>query len=75
MRSRSRVCVSGAPTNRLLAVLQPVRAGFFGAMDAAIDLSASFNTMPDHPAITMRTGRRQHVNRALEAVKCSSLSR
>jgi hypothetical protein len=61
--------------NCLAPVLQPVRAGFFGAMDATIDLSAGFNTMPYHPAITMRTGRRQHMNRTLEAVKGSSLSR
>ena len=52
-----------------------MRAGFFGAMDATIDLPAGFNTMPDHPAITMRTGRRQHVNSTLEAVKGSSFSR
>ena len=59
----------------LAPVFQSVRAGFFGAMDATIDLSACFNTVPDDPAITMRTCRRQHVNRTLEAVKGSSLSR
>ena len=64
-----------SPYNCLASVFQPVRAGFFGAMDATIDLSASFNTMSNHPAITMRTGRRQHMNCTLEAVKGSSLSR
>jgi len=52
-----------------------MRAGFFGAMDATVNLAAGFNAMPDHLAITMRTSRRQHVNRTLEAVKGSSLSR
>ena len=51
-----------------------MRAGFFGTMYATINPAAGFNTMPDHLAITMRTGRRQHMNRTLEAVKGSSLS-
>ena len=49
-------------------------AGFFGAMDATVNMAAGFDAVPDDPAITMRTGRRQHMNRTLEAVKGSSLS-
>jgi len=51
-----------------------MRAGFFGAMDAAINLTASFDAMTDYLAITMRTGRCQHMNRAFEAVKGPSFS-
>jgi hypothetical protein len=46
-----------------------MRAGFFGAMDTAIDLATSFDAVTDYLAITMGTGRCQHVNRAFEAVK------
>ena len=38
-------------------------------MDAAEDLSVGFNTVPDNPAVTVRTDRRQCVDRALEAVE------
>ena len=38
-------------------------------MDAAEDLSVGFNTVPDNPAVTVRTDRRQRVDRALEAVE------
>jgi len=51
-----------------------VRAGFFGAMDATINLAAGFNAVTDYLAITVGTGRRQHVNRAFETVKGPSLS-
>jgi hypothetical protein len=58
----------------LLAIFQPVRAGFFGAMDAAINLATSFNAVTDYLAITMGTGRCQQVNRTFEAVKGPSFS-
>ena len=51
-----------------------MRAGFFGAMDATINLATSFNAVTNYLAITVGTGRRQHVNRAFEAVKGPSLS-
>ncbi len=60
---------------RLLpAVLQSMHAGFFGAMDAAINLATSFDAVTDYLAITMRTGWCQHMNRAFEAVKGPSFS-
>jgi len=49
-------------------------AGFFGAMDAAINLVTSFDAVTDYLAIAVGTGRRQHVNRAFEAVKGLPLS-
>jgi len=51
-----------------------MRAGFFGAMDATINLATSFNAVADYLAITVGTGRCQHVNRAFETVKGLSLS-
>ena len=51
-----------------------MRTGFFGAMHAAINLVTSFDAVPDDLAITMRTGRRQHMNRTLEAVEGPSFS-
>jgi hypothetical protein len=63
-----------SPYNCLAAILQSVRAGFFGAMDAAINLAAGFDAVTDYLAITMGTGRRQHVNRAFEAVEGPSFS-
>jgi len=51
-----------------------MRAGFFRAMDATINLATSFNAVTDYLAITVGTGRRQHVNRAFEAVKGPSFS-
>jgi hypothetical protein len=44
-------------------------AGRTRAMNAAEDLSVGFNTVPDNPAVTMRTNRSECVNRALEAVE------
>ena len=38
-------------------------------MDAAEDLSVSFNAVPDNPAIAMRASRRQSVDGALETVE------
>ena len=58
-----------SPYNSSVAIFQSMRAGFFGAMDAAINLTASFDAVTDYLAITMGTGRCQHVNRAFEAVK------
>jgi hypothetical protein len=58
----------------LLAIFQSMRAGFFGAMDATINLATSFNAVTDYLATTVGTGRCQHVNRAFEAVKGPSLS-
>jgi hypothetical protein len=37
--------------------------------DAAKDLSVSFNTVPDNPAVAMRANRRQRVDGALETVE------
>ena len=39
------------------------------AIDAAINFSVLFDTVPDHAAIAMRTMRRQRVNRAFKAVE------
>ena len=58
-----------------IPVLQAMRAGFFCAMHAAIDLAAGLNPMADNLAITMRASRGQHVNRTLKAIKGSSLAR
>ena len=44
-------------------------AGRTRAMDAAEDLSVGFNTVPDNPAVTVWTHRRQRMDRALEAVE------
>jgi hypothetical protein len=62
-------------TSPSTAIFQPMGPGFFGAMHAAIDLPGSFDAVTDDLAITMRTGRGQHMNCTLEAVKGSSLSR
>jgi hypothetical protein len=43
-------------------------------MHAAINLTASFDAMTDDFAITMWTGRCQHVDGALEAIKGMSFS-
>src|SRR5213080_735830 len=51
-----------------------MRAGFFGAMHAAINLATSFDAVTDYFAITMGTGWCQHVNRAFEAVKGPSFT-
>jgi hypothetical protein len=60
--------------NRLFTIFQSMRTGFFGAMDAAINLATSFNAVTDHLAITVGTGGRQHVNRAFEAVERPGVS-
>jgi hypothetical protein len=44
-------------------------------MNATIDLSIGFHTVPDNSAFTMRADRRQRVDRALEAIECVMLSR
>jgi hypothetical protein len=64
-----------SPFEYLIAILQPMRTGFFGAMDATINPATSFHAVADDPAITMRTGWRQHVNRTLETVEGRSFSR
>ena len=46
-----------------------MRPGLFRAMDATINLTRGFHAMTDDFAITMRTGGRQPMNRALEAVE------
>ncbi len=38
-------------------------------MDAAVDLAALLNAVPDNPALAMRTDRCERVDSALEAVK------
>ena len=38
-------------------------------MDATEDLFVRLDTVPDNPAVTMRTNRSECVNRALEAVE------
>jgi len=43
-------------------------------MGAAKDLTLLFNAMPEYPTPAMRAGRRQGVNRALEAVKGMAFS-
>ena len=43
-------------------------------MNAAEDLSVSFDPVPDDPAIAMRTYGRQGMDRALEAVKRVTLA-
>jgi hypothetical protein len=58
----------------LFTVFQSMRAGFFGAMDATINLATSFNAVTDYLTVTMGTGWCQHVNRAFEAVKGPSFS-
>jgi hypothetical protein len=58
----------------LFTVFQSVRAGFFGAMDATINLGTGFNAVTDYLTITVGTGRCQHVNRAFETVKGPSFS-
>jgi hypothetical protein len=51
-----------------------MRTGFFGAVDATINLATSFNAVTNYLAITVGTGRCHHVNRAFEAVKGPSFS-
>ena len=51
----------GCPTNVvtsfcLATIFQSVRARFFGAMDATINLATSFNAVADYLAITVGTG-------------------
>ena len=43
-------------------------------MNAAIDLSIGFHTMPHDPAIAVRAHRRQRVDRALETIEYVVLS-
>jgi hypothetical protein len=43
-------------------------------MDAAIDLSVGFHSVPDDPAVAVRANWRQRVNRAFEAIECVMLS-
>ncbi len=43
-------------------------------MDAAENLSVSFNAVPNNPAVAMRANRRQCVDRAFEAVEGVMLS-
>jgi hypothetical protein len=38
-------------------------------MNAAEDLSVSFHTVPDNPAVAVRTDRRQRMDRAFEAIE------
>jgi hypothetical protein len=38
-------------------------------MNAAEDLSVSFNAVPDNPAVAVRANRRQRMDRALKAVE------
>ena len=43
-------------------------------MDATEDLSVSFHTVPDNPAVAVRADRRQRVDRAFEAIEYVMLS-
>jgi hypothetical protein len=43
-------------------------------MNATVDLSISFYTVPDDSAVAMWADRRQRVDRALEAIECVTLS-
>ena len=43
-------------------------------MDAAENLSVSFNAVPNNPAIAMRANRRQRVDGTLEAIECVTLT-
>ncbi len=43
-------------------------------MNAAVDLSISFHTVPDNSAIAVWADRRQGVDRAFEAIECVMLS-
>jgi hypothetical protein len=43
-------------------------------MNAAEDLSVGFHTVPENPAIAVRTDRSQRMDRAFEAIKCVMLS-
>jgi hypothetical protein len=43
-------------------------------MNAAIDFSVGFHSVPDDPAVAVRADRRQRVDRAFEAVECVMLS-
>jgi pectin methylesterase-like acyl-CoA thioesterase len=49
--------------------LNCVFAAFARAVDAAENLSISFNAVPDNPAIAMRANRRQRMDGALETVE------
>ncbi len=51
------------------AILQLRFAGLARAVDAAEDLSVSFNAVPDDPAVAMRANWRQRMDGALEAVE------
>ena len=73
--NRERVALQDIVRSSWLApIFQPVRARFFGAMDATINLATSFNAVTDYLAVTVGTGRCQHVNRTFEAVKGPSFS-
>jgi hypothetical protein len=74
MRSDKNGDQEWSPYNWLSPVFQSMRAGCFGAMDTTINLITSFNAVTDYLAITVGTGRCQHVNRAFEAIKGPSLS-
>ena len=58
----------------LVAIFETALAGLFGAMRAAKNFAAGFDAVSDHFALTMWTGRRQHVNGALETVEGTSFS-
>jgi hypothetical protein len=55
------------------AIFQLRFAAFARAVDAAEDLSVSFNAMTNDPAIAMRANRRQRVDGALETVESVTL--
>jgi hypothetical protein len=56
------------------AIFQLRFAGLVRAVDAAENLSVSFNAVPDNPAIAMRANRRQRVDDALETVEGVTLT-
>jgi hypothetical protein len=54
---------------RSSAIFQFRFAAFARAVDAAKNLSVTFNAVPNNPAIAMRASRRQRVDGALETVE------
>jgi hypothetical protein len=58
---------------RLDPVFQLRFASGTRAVDAAENLSLRFDSVPDDPAVALRTNRRQRVDRALEAIESVTL--
>jgi sigma54-dependent transcription regulator len=71
---RNQLNSNDSAVRRSGAIFQLRFAGLARAVDAAENLSISFNAVPDNPAIAMRANWRQRVDGALETVEGVTLT-